>query len=74
MATYMAYLQEPASWAPWLLSQMWYKNQAEKSCCSLNCGIFDGVQEMEKNMSHQGGWSEILYEHFSSSTFYLEVS
>lgn len=48
--------------ALWL---QWYKSQVEKSSCSLNYGIMDSVEEMEK-MSHQRGWSEILCECFSS--------
>lgn len=42
----------------------------EKSWCFLNCGIIDGVEEMEKKkMSHQRGWSEISCERFSSWKF-----
>lgn len=43
----------------------------EKSWCFLNCGIIDGVEEMEKKKkkSHQRGWSEVSCEHFSSWKF-----
>lgn len=41
-------------------------SQVETSSCSSSCGIIEGVEEMEKEMSHQKGWSEILCEHFSS--------